>query len=194
MIDRYNEFIQHKMNHDDALYIIRLMFELNPLGFERYISDYFHREQAYNTKPIWWIDDHWIDIEWSKSFWHKEIYLAVQCKKWYYAHKPVKKDKILEFDYNVKHRKNYKNAHELYFVTTTNASKQAKKVAQEKWIMIRDCRDLLKMKEKYGLDDFKKNTIKWKNNGERLFTNENVIGIIENHLNGKRRIFYPIAH
>jgi hypothetical protein len=56
----------------------------------------------------------------------------VQCKKWYYAHLPVKKDKILEFDDNAKHWKNYNDNAILYFTTTTNSSKEAKRVAQEK--------------------------------------------------------------
>jgi hypothetical protein len=30
IIDRYNEFIQYDMDPNDALYVIRLMFELNP--------------------------------------------------------------------------------------------------------------------------------------------------------------------
>ena len=52
MIERYNEFIQYKMNHKDALYVIRLMFELNSLGFERYVSDYFHKRDEYTTKVV----------------------------------------------------------------------------------------------------------------------------------------------
>jgi hypothetical protein len=76
----------------------------------------------------------------------------------------------LEFDDNAKLRRHYNDKHELYFVTTTNASKEAKRVATEHNIKIKDCRNLIKMKLEYSLDKFREDTCKRNKNGERLFT------------------------
>lgn len=187
IIARYEEFRRHNMNYNQSLYLVRIMFELNYHWFERYVSNYFHKIRWYKTKVIWWFGDGWIDIEWFKSLWHKEIHLAVQCKKWCYENEHIKKEQILNFDDNAKNWKetNKYNNTDLFFVTTTNASIYAKDKAKEKWIKILDCWKLLEMKNDYGLDNFKEDVKKRKNNWEWLLTNNNVKNIIHNYLNTK---------
>jgi len=190
IIDRYNEFLEHKMSPEDALYIIRIMFELNYHGFERYIWAYFHKAEWYSTKVIWGFDDKWIDVEGSKTFGHKEFNLAAQCKKWYFSHEHIQQKDVLDFGYNARHREQGKPNPKFYFVTTTYANKQAEKVADEQWIEIKDCWSLIKMKNKYSLDDFKRDSQKWKNNGAWLFSDINPVNVIQNHLNEKKWIKY----
>lgn len=190
IIDRYNEFLEHKMSPEDALYIIRIMFELNYRGFEWYISAYFHEVHKYTTKVIGWLNDKWIDIIWSKTIWHQELNLAAQCKKWYFTHENIKKKDILDFWDNAKHRKEGKPNPKFYFVTTTNASKEAKRVAKEYSIELKDCRDLIKMRNRYSLDDFKNDSRKWKNKGEWWLTDKNPVAVIQNYLNEKKWLKY----
>jgi len=42
VIARYKEFKKFNISHEDAIYVLQLMFELTSIGFERYVSAYFH--------------------------------------------------------------------------------------------------------------------------------------------------------
>lgn len=184
---RYKEFIDHGISPDDALYLVRMMFELTYQWFERYIAAYYHFTQKYYTKTIWGIKDGGIDIIGSKVEWHKEINLLAQCKKWTYDH--VQKKEILNFDYDIKHsNKNKLNTKQL-FVTATRANKDARKVAKEYGIEIIDCHELLKFRSKYSLDDFirkySRDRYKKRTYRTRFFKNINVKKIIEEYQKNK---------
>ena len=184
IINRYNELISYKMNHEDVIYILRLMYELNFYWFERYISLYFHKTEWYITNDIWW-NNYWgIDVVWLKKIWNKEYNLAIQCKKWTFE--KIRAEQILVFDYKSKDREKYSSNAKRCFVSTSQITQEAKKVAKEYKINAIDCRDLLKMRQKYSLDDFEKDFEKNKYSHwtykHDFFTKTNVISIIKNHI------------
>lgn len=45
---RYEEFRKHGLTHQKASYLLRLMYELTPRGFEEYVRRYFYK--AYKIK------------------------------------------------------------------------------------------------------------------------------------------------
>ena len=166
------------MNKDYALYCSRLILELTSIWFVRYISSYFHKIEWYKTEAIDWFWDWWIDIKWYKKIWNAIKNIIIQCKKRFYDY--IRPGEILTFIYNIK-KGWYKN-HTLYFATTTQITKESKKIAQENNIKVIDCKELLKIRKKYSLDDFEKDFWKYDYKQQtykyKFFTKNNVNSII----------------
>lgn len=154
IISRYKEFLKYGLSKEDALYCVRVMFELRAKGFEKYISEYYKKIRWYWTQVIWWFHDHWIDIECSKQDnQHHIVNLAIQCKKRSHFH--IKRNDVLGFEYDFTHWRKYNSFAKNILITTNLTSSNAKMVAKEKWIHLMDYKDLLRIKKEYPLDQFK---------------------------------------
>lgn len=159
---RYDEFRKHGLPHNKALYLLRLMYELKPRGFEEYVRRYFYRVYGIKSKVTWWYTDGGIDI----VAIYNQSPLLVQCKKRASWH--IKKSQILEFWHNVQHHPEYKDWTRAVLITTNRISDEARAVAQEYDISIRDYKQLLWREKSYNIDAFAIETLKsWK-----YFTNK----------------------
>lgn len=152
---RYQEFLKYGLSPEDALYCIRLMYELRPRGFEKYISIFYEKIRGYHTRVIGGFWDWGIDIEWSKEDKdHHKINLAIQCKKRSHFH--IKKNDVLGFEYDFKHWQKYNSFARNVLITTNLTSQNAKNVAKEMGVYLLDYKGLLKIRKEYSLDQFKK--------------------------------------
>ncbi len=145
---RYDEFRKHGLPHNKALYLLRLMYELKPRGFEEYVRRYFYRVYGIKSKVTWWYTDGGVDI----VAIYNQSPLLVQCKKRASWH--IKKSQILEFWHNVQHHPEYKDWTRAVLITTNRISDEARAVAQEYDISIRDYKQLLWRAKNYDIDAF----------------------------------------
>jgi HJR/Mrr/RecB family endonuclease len=145
---RYDEFKEHGLSHDKALSLLRLMYELKPRGFEEYVRRYFFRVYGIKSKVTWWYTDGGVDI----VAIYNQSPLLVQCKKRASWH--IKKSQILEFWHNVQHHPEYTEWTRAVLITTNRVSNEAKNVANEYNISIRDYSHLLTRQKQYSLDMF----------------------------------------
>ena len=172
ILKQYNDLKKWYITSSDAIYLLRLMYELTPQGFEQYIATYFNNVFGYTTKRIGGYNDHWIDVKWYKKLNKSFKHLFIQCKKRYGD--PVKKKEILDFDDNVSRIKSKITGSIIKcFATTTRITRFSKQVAEEKWIKLIDRYILLKMKPRYSLDDFEIQTGLRKNR-DKYFTHRNI--------------------
>lgn len=145
---RYEEFRNHGLSVQQSLYLLKLMYELTPRGFEEYVRRYFYHVNGIKAKVIGGYTDQWVDIIWT----YKQAPLLVQCKKRASWH--IKKSQIVEFWYNVQHHPSYKPWTRAVLITTNRISKEAKKAAAELHISVRDYTHLLQWRDHYSLETF----------------------------------------
>ena len=150
------EYINNEHNYEkeeEIIKLLKIMFELTPTGFEYYVRDCFSKGKYDKIKVTGWLNDWWIDITW--IFWNK--YTLIQCKKYDYGINHIKRREIKDFiDNTNKYRteKYRRKTISLYFITTSRVNPEAKALAEQYNIEIRDCYSIIKKLEK-NLDIYK---------------------------------------
>lgn len=162
VINCYKELEEHlnKENNyekeEEIIKLLKIMFELTPTGFEYYVKDCFSKGKYDQIKVTGWLNDWWIDIKW--IFWNK--YTLIQCKKYDYGINHIKRGEIKDFIDNTekyrteKYRRKTWKTISLYFITTSRVNWEAKVLAEQYNIEIRDCYSIIKKLEK-NLDIYK---------------------------------------
>lgn len=166
---RYEEFKGHGLSHEKSVYLLRLMYELKPRWFEEYVRRYFYRVYQIKSIVTWWYSDGGIDI----VAHYNNAPLLVQCKKRARWH--IKKSHILEFWHNVTHNTSYTPDTRAVLITTNRISGEARAVAEEYKISIRDYKQLLWRAKNYDIDAFAKET----STSKRYFSKTDIASIIE---------------
>lgn len=164
IIQTYKNLRWYNTSEEDSIYLLKLMFELTPYWFEKYIASYFRKVCNFQTKCIWGINDRWIDIIWLKE--NKEI--LIQCKKW--NNNPIFKKEILNFNYDLEQIITSTEKEIIKcFATTSWVTEKSRKLAEQYNIKLIDKENLLKkMQSKYSFYDFEKDEKRyaypgWKN-------------------------------
>lgn len=154
VINCYKELEEHlnkehrPEKEDDIIKLLKIMFELTPTWFEYYVKDCFQKGKYDRIEVTWWLNDWWIDIKW--IFWNK--YTLIQCKKYSLDH--IKRREIKDFIDNTKkyrtekYRKKTWKIISLYFITTSWVNPEAKALAEQYNIEIRDCYNIIKKIDK----------------------------------------------
>lgn len=164
IVNRYKEFIEHKMDEDDVFVLLNFMFGLTPSWFEQYIRDYFDKKWDFNRITVtWWINDKGIDVRGEKKNNEKVL---IQCKKFIKSH-VTEKDVLLFIEQTKEYKKRLWDTLSLFFITTNWVNRQARERAKKNWITIYYYKDILKMNESLNIEAY----IKEHKNNKKICSN-----------------------